>query len=165
MTPRFEAALAALWLGAREAMAKKFVPECRATCTLGTLARRFEGLLLGLIPPHVVDEMSGSSDADLVRSLCHWLGVRLEQMPWVQALRRSPELRRLFASLGVPLPGLEHKRALIASLLSSLSQDHALKVNIVRAANVSDGGALPSSDLRRCPEGVELLLSQALGEA
>lgn len=153
-------------------MVTKYLPEsASAYAPSDRMARRLAGRLIRLLPSVVpldaAPAMSRLGGAELVGAMCHWLGVRLLRMPWVEVLRQMPlqELREFARRSGVKLqvnkktrPFLERRR-IVASLASSASLDHRRWERLLRELTTDGAAAPPVASvgfLDECPRRVQL---------
>lgn len=160
-----EAALLALGDAAIRAMVKKYEPE--VFWKFGaphSLARRLSRLLRGSLPAEAAAEMLTLRGADVVGATCHWLGVRLQRMPWARELRRRSfrELRALFYELRIDDSDVRVRssRRFVAKILASASQDHSVKERLLRELGMSrrTSSVEPVGYIDECPDAVRSAL-------
>lgn len=156
---RLQGALSDLGGPAIRGLAEKYIPESpdwrgEPAASAKSLTR----LLISVVPPGVVVNLLSLDDAGLFDTLCYWLGVRLEQMPWAQALAQLPlvDLQRLASKMRVEIrvaggSGMRRRR-LVAKMLRLTSKDPTLLRELLR--ELAATGSLPPAvdgDIRECP--------------
>jgi len=121
---RLAGALADVGGQAALAMVRKYVPEMVSPHgSPSALARRLVSVLRSAAPPAAAPELSSASGVDLIGVACHWLEIRLRQMPWVGMLNQMPlnELKALAARWGAA--ACVQRRRVVARILASASRD------------------------------------------
>jgi len=149
---RLKDVLASMGYVSVNSMIEKYIPEAVSTSIVGfhgTVERLIE-VVSDFIPSEVVGDLADRNSADLIGAVCHWLGVRLKQMPWVEKLRRVPR-QDLFAmsnTLGIERRGVTLKRAILARILAAAAMNSTLEGVISQLLGVS-GGVPAISSTRR----------------
>lgn len=160
----FQEVFLALGDAALQRMATKYMPEVQDYAgERGATARRLTSLLLSIVSPEEARDILELDSADLVGALCHWLEVRLRQMPLIGTLRRMPhqKFHMLLLRVGLVPPMPRTKPSMMATLLSSASQDDMVRDRLARELTALTHAACGFNGtvvgyLGECPDGVRL---------
>lgn len=163
--PRVEVALTALGHDVVKAMTRTYFPEVGYPClTPAALAKRMAKVLPTVVPPVAAAGILGSKGADFFGALCHWLEVRMQQMPWVAAMRQmsASELTALRAKMGLAAPVSISLRRLVAATTAAAMRNHSLRAELRCELRCAAGKARTEIGyLDECPEGVRKVVAHA----
>lgn len=168
LVSRLQDALAELGYPALKELVKKYAPEMDVQLrAAGSLGRGLIRFLPSVAPPAALDMMSSLRGAELVGAFCHWLGVRVQQTPWVEELRRMrhQELRDLVGTLGVDLSRRGSGPQLVAKIASLAADSAAVGERLARelrrpGRRLIPGGAAAVGYLDECPDVVRTKLAE-----